>query len=163
MDLQKGKEIFFRYYGSSFYIDSECGDEYRKCNVPRDVEKAWSKEIKHNLICRIKITSGAERIKFVNLYIQLLDCTDSVNFLISMLREYRMDTFSSILLAESLKTLAEKCQDTETKNTALSELKSIKIRLKSEKPTVDSSYTEPDYMKDYDFSEEAVLKRIDRL
>ena len=45
MNIKKGKEIFFKYHGSQFYIDRELGDEYKKCRIPKFMEEQWLKEI----------------------------------------------------------------------------------------------------------------------
>ena len=53
MDLEKGKQIFFRFNGSRFHIDRECPDEYKKCGVPKNVEQQWLEEIKIDFLKNI--------------------------------------------------------------------------------------------------------------
>ena len=73
MDLEKGKQIFFRFNGSHFHIDRECLDEYKKCVVPKAIELEWLEEIKINLLNKISVEKGYDKVSLINNYIQLLD------------------------------------------------------------------------------------------
>jgi hypothetical protein len=42
----RGRELFFLYEGSAFYMDREGdGDEFKALKVPRSVERAWMQEL----------------------------------------------------------------------------------------------------------------------
>ena len=61
MDLVNGKRIFFECYGNHLFITKEYNKVYDKCNVPKEYENIWKKEIKdiilkNSLWKRSKIT-----------------------------------------------------------------------------------------------------------
>ena len=160
INLEKGKQIFFNYYGDGFSIMRELGDEYRKCHIPPESEQKWREEIKDDLLFKIKHTTGEERMGWIIRYTQILENTESINFLIKMLHVPDMDTFSSIMLAESMKRLSKRNPDENLQNTVNMEIKHFKEKTENEKITVDESYKKVYYMKDYDFSDVALLNRI---
>ena len=45
IDLEQGKWIFFKCKGSSFAIDRDYAEEYWNCNIPKELENIWLKEI----------------------------------------------------------------------------------------------------------------------
>lgn len=48
IELEKGKRIFFECKGSIFAIDRDYAEEYWNCNIPKELEKEWLKEIEAN-------------------------------------------------------------------------------------------------------------------
>lgn len=52
IDIEKGRSIFFKYKGDLWGIHRDYGPEYTQCNIPKEVECNWRKEIsqskKHN-------------------------------------------------------------------------------------------------------------------
>ena len=103
MNLKKGKQIFFKYNGSRFHIDRECPNEYKQCGVPKDVEQQWLEQIKIISLRNISVERGYNKVILINHYIQLLDNESSVRFLIDILNKTELDTFSMIILAETLR------------------------------------------------------------
>lgn len=160
MDLEKGKQIFLKFGGSRFHIDRECPDEYKKCRVPKNIEQQWLEEIKSDLLLNIKVKKGCSKVTLINHYITLLDDEMAIEFLIEIINQKDLDTFSNIILMESLKrylssdisnAIAEKI-----KNTLVSE----KMVMLTRKIEIDDQYKALPYMADYDFSNENILKRI---
>lgn len=163
MDLEKGKQIFFKYDGSHFNIDTECPKEYKKCEIPKEIEQQWLEEIKDNFLKSIDVEKGSHRVALINRYIQLLDNTSAVYFLIEMLNKKDLDTFSMIILAESIKHyLSLNISDglKEKINILLLQLKDVML---SGEIKIDECYKKAWYMKDYDFSTANIVKRINKL
>ena len=101
MEIEKCKQIFFKYNGSHFHIDRELGDEYRKCKIPKEIEDQWLEEIKKVLYGKVLKTKGNERISAMTDYIQIISDEDAIKFLINILHHVELDTFSSIIIVES--------------------------------------------------------------
>lgn len=163
MNIEKGKQIFFEFSGNHFHIDRECPDEYKKCGVPKDVEQQWLDEIKTDLLSKIKVSKGHAQVVLINRYISLLANELAVEFLIRVLKQTDLDTFSRIILLETLKQYLS-CGLSEV---MVEEIENIlaygkKIML-TQKITIDDQYKSISYMADYDFSDENILKRINRI
>lgn len=45
INIEKGRRIFFEYKGDSFGIDRDIGSEYWDCNIPKELEELWRKEM----------------------------------------------------------------------------------------------------------------------
>lgn len=164
MDVEKGKAIFYKYNGSIVSIEREVGDEYAKCKIPSDVEAIWRKDIMERLLEKIGNSHGADKFSHICGYAQLLSDEQAVDFLLHIINNDNLDTFTCLLLCESLKrylgsTLVEEVR----KEKILSVLAVYRDKMMREKIIVDSSYMNKSYMKDYDFSEENIKLRIRRL
>lgn len=48
IELEKGKCIFFECKGSIIVIDRDYVEEYWNCNILKELEKEWFKEIEVN-------------------------------------------------------------------------------------------------------------------
>ncbi len=44
MDLEKGKQIFFKYYGNHFSIDRECPKEFKNVRYQRKLSNSGLKK-----------------------------------------------------------------------------------------------------------------------
>ena len=49
IDLEKGKRIFFECKGNSFAIARDYAEEYWKCNIPKELEEEWRKELEEKI------------------------------------------------------------------------------------------------------------------
>lgn len=163
MDLEKGRQIFFRFRGSRFYIDRECPDEYKKCAVPKSIEQQWVEEIKIDLLSKIKAQKGCCRVALVNRYIPLLDNELAVEFLIEELNKKDLDTFSMIILLERLKQYLSCNLSEATAKKVENTLAFCKKIMLTQKIEIDDQYKSLSYMADYDFFNENILKRINRI
>lgn len=163
MDLEKGKQIFFRYKGSRFHIDRECPKEYKQCKVPKDIEQQWLEEIKINLLREINIEKGHNKVILINHYIQLLDNESAVHFVIEILNQTDLDTFSMIILAETLKHYISTDISEQLKQEINNLLLILKKIMLNGEIKIDESYKKNPYMKDYDFTKENTIKRINKL
>ncbi len=163
MDLEKGKQIFFRYNGSRFHIDRECPNEYKQCKVPKDIEQQWLEEIKINLLREISIEKGYNKVILINHYIQLLDNESAVHFVIEILNQTDLDTFSMIILAETLKHYISTDISKQLKQEINKLLLILKKIMLNGEIKIDESYKKNPYMKDYDFTKENTIKRINKL
>lgn len=160
MDLEKGKQIFFRFNGSRFHIDRECQDEYKKCRVPKNIELEWLEEIKINFLNKISVEKGNDKVVLINNYIQLLDNSSAVCFLLKILKLNDLDTFSMIILAETLKHYLSSYVSDSLKKEINNLLLLLKKMMLNNEIKIDASYKKNPYMKDYDFTEENIIKRI---
>jgi len=163
MDLKKGKQIFFKYSGSRFHIDRECPNEYKQCRVPKDVEKQWLEEIKINSLRKIRVVRGHNKVILINHYIQLLDNKSAVRFLIDILNQIDLDTFSMIILAETLRHYVSRNIPESLKQESNKLLLILKKKMLNGEIEVDETYKKNPYMKDYDFTKENIIKRINKL
>lgn len=163
MDLEKGKQIFFRFNGSRFHIDRECQDEYKKCRVPKDIERQWLEEIKINCLKNISVERGYNKVILINNYIQLLDNSSAVCFLIGILNQTDLDTFSMIILVETLKHYLSSYVLEPLKEKTTNLLLMLKKTMLDNEIKIDESYKKNPYMKDYDFTKENIIKRIKNL
>lgn len=164
-NLEEAKKIYYLCLGSDMAIDREY-KEYRKYNVPETIEKEWKNDIKNILLRRIVTEKGCARMQAVGAYIQLVDAKQAVTFLLNFVRQKTLDVFSEILVLESLKHYLS-CE-THKLSLALIEqiqqvIKEEKQRLQKSDMVIDASYKELNYMKDYDFSNSNILKRINAL
>ena len=163
MDLEKGKQIFFRFNGSRFHIDRECPDEYKKCGVPNSVEKQWLEEIKIDFLKNISVESGHSKVILINNYIQLLDNESAVHFVIEVLNQTDLDTFSMIILAETLKHYKSAYISERLKQEINKLLLLLKKIMLNGEIKIDDSYKKDPYMKDHDFTKENIINRINKL
>lgn len=163
MNLEKGKEIFFEFSGNRFYIDRECPGEYKKCKVPKNIEQQWVEEIKADLLSEIKVQKGYYKVALINRYIPLLNNESAIDFLIEILRGKDLDTFSMIILLESLKQYLSHNLSEATAQKIKNALVSGKKIVLTQKIKIDDQYKSLSYMADYDFSNENILERINRI
>lgn len=164
MDVEKGKTIFYKYNGSIVSIEREVGDEYAKCKIPSDVEAIWQKDIMEELLKKIGKSHGADKFSHICECVQLLSEEQAVDFLLHIINNDNLDTFTCLLLCESLKRyLGSAFVDEMRKGEILSVLDDRRDKMTHVKIVVDGSYMNKSYMKDYDFSEENIKSRIRRL
>lgn len=157
--LLKGKTLFFRFYGNFHHMQQEgVYGEYKRMKIPAHIETKWREEILkgENQTLQSKATVY-EKILCVQ---NLLNCgakTKDVAHLILDLLSEKMDTFSRLLLCEELKRLTLH----ETEITSVLEIQ--KLHMLNENITIDEKYFQLPHMKDYDFSNDSVRKRINAL
>ena len=163
MNLEKGKQIFYRFNGSRFHIDRECYDEYKKCGIPKEIEQQWLEEIKINFLTNISVEKGYYKVVLINNYIQLLDNTSAVSFLIKILTQADLDTFSMLILAETLKNYLSSYVSEQEKEEINKLLLMLKKLMLDNEIKIDESYRKNRYMKDYDFTKENIIKRIKKI
>ena len=103
IDLDKGREIFYKYKGDKFGISRDLGEEYKKCNIPKEIEQEWKKDIIRKLNNEIKNETGNLRMGAIWAYVQIISTGEALNFLVGVLDSNDFDTFSTILICEHLK------------------------------------------------------------
>lgn len=166
-DLKIAKDIYFQCLGSKFFIDREYGQQYKKFNVPPAIEESWKKELCDILKREIKYNEGCLKIDAVGKYIQLLNANASVEFLNGFLGQTKLDSFSTLILIETLKRYylhsASYGLSGYSKELILTSIKHYKMNLLSSKITVDQSYKNSPSMRGYDFSEANIISRIKKL
>lgn len=111
----------------------------------------------------ISVERGFQRVTFVNRYIQLLDNSSAVCFLIKFLSETDLDTFSMIILSETLKHYLSLSISDNLKKKIEKLLFKLKKYMLDNEIKIDASYKKNPYMKDYDFSKIMLIERINRL
>ena len=140
MDFEKGKQIFFKYNGSHFHIDRACYDEYKKCNIPLEIEKKWIEEIKEDCLSKIEELKGNLKIQALNNYIQISDVTSSISLLIKVLNGANIDTFSSIIVLETTKQYLHCDLSDDLKEKIINTIENVKKTLLENEITIDDSY-----------------------
>ena len=45
INVEKGKRIFFAEKGNGYGIWLDYGEEYYNCNIPKEMEEEWQKEL----------------------------------------------------------------------------------------------------------------------
>ena len=162
MNYKKGKQIFFTCNGSHFFIDREFGDEYSKCNIPKEIEAQWRKEIKEKLLAAIASGKGSQRVSDIFAYVDLLSAPAAVDYLMQCIRAEDPDTFSLLLLAEHLKHYLRYADDAMKKRIG-EELLILQNKLRHRPVTVDESYYREKWNIENALSEEAIRHRIETL
>lgn len=162
MNLEKGKSIFFKYYGNSMYIDREVGDEYDKCGIPKEYEIKWKEEIKKYLLTRIELFQGQELCFYVVIYTDLIKNNEAIDFVFDLLKKRKVDTVASIILLEHVKELA-KGNASIRKFWVKTVVNKFKSELMSSKITIDPSYMNSEWCDKKVLSKESIRKRIEKL
>lgn len=108
MDLIKGKQIFFECYGNHLFITKEYSKEYDKCNVPKEYENIWKKEIKDIALKKIACEKGPKLLFFADRYIDLVDSKEACDFIVQLLHKKSVDTFTILILLEKMKNIISK-------------------------------------------------------
>ena len=167
IDWEKGKKIFYEHNGNTFYIEFDLGDEYEKCNIPKEVENEWHQDIYEKLKREIEHASetpgfNAEKIWSVIFTFLDMNVPEEKRVLpvLQFLDKAKCDTFLRILVCEDLR----KCQKY-IKSVALNEKVEVAIReqiyiMLSEPITIDDSFK---YWRDYDSPDENLKLRIIQL
>ena len=162
MNLEKGKSIFFKYYGNSMYIDGEVGDEYDKCGIPKEYEIKWKEEIKKYLLTRIELFQGQELCFYVVIYTDLIKNNEAIDFVFDLLKKRKVDTVTSIILLEHVKELA-KGNASIRKFWVKTVVNKFKSELMSSEITIDPSYMKSEWCDKKVLSKESIRKRIEKL
>ncbi|HIS37333.1 TPA: hypothetical protein IAC10_12035 [Candidatus Scatousia excrementigallinarum] len=160
------KKIYYDCLGSRETIDREYYHEYRKYNVPFELEEEWKQDICNTLLHRIENESGFFRIEAIGAYIQIIDSNSAINFLLDILKK-RLDTFSAILVLETLKNYLSHDKiyhlPLDVKLLIKETINKYKLLLIKSDIEVDEFFKNLYYMKDYDFSDTNIIKRINLL
>lgn len=160
-NLEKGKDLFFQYNGSIMSLDREgLGTEYRNCNIPKEIESQWKTEIRIGLQEEIKDYNGEKKVTAILKLMQISDFPDRLNFLITILNDIELDSFSRIIICESLVNEKKNIDNPVIKKIIDENVDSNKLKLLNDTITIDESYKNASYMKKYDFSIENLKKRI---
>ncbi len=167
IDIIKGKAIFYKYKGSKFNISRDLGDEYKKCYIPEEIEDEWKKDIISNLMTEIKKEVGSLRIEAISAFIQINSPNDSISMLFEVLKCDNLDTFSTIIVCEFLKNFIDTNRNFLINKEQTTHIEKIletkKRKMLSSQINIDSSFIMLPYMKDYDFSEQNIVNRIQKL
>ena len=162
--MEEAKQIFYNCLGSHVSIDRNFGDYYKKFNVPIEIENEWKQNILNDLKKKVNAENAYPKIKAAEAYVQLIDATEAVTFLIDILKNAVLDTFSVILILENLKRymLHYKTYHLSVENAVFIKqtIEKYKTIIMTQKIKIDDSYKKLSFMKNYDFSNENVLRRI---
>lgn len=158
INLEKGKMLYYQYYGSKFGMWHDLDDEYEKCYVPQEIEAEWKADIISKLEKEILTAQGSDLEVAVSRYINLIP--KSSNYLIRLLQSKEMDTFTSIIFCEMLKNDMLKTKNKIKAAHIRSFLDEMKIKLLKTSITIHESYIKDPYMCLYDFSDTNIIARI---
>jgi hypothetical protein len=166
INIEKGKSIFFQYNGSYFGMDHDgVGHDYRKCNIPKDIEYKWLDEIKNELVKMIMNEKDNQKLTTYFYIFSNLNISDDIKVktIFNYLNNHNLDTFSSILICENLKDILKNCTSNEIKKEIKDFIIVFHNKLNSKRITVDNSHINNPYMKQYDFSDNNIRKRLNNL
>lgn len=162
-NYKEAQIIFFSHGGNHFHMwQDDVLAEYEKYKVPKTIENMWLNDIKESLLSKIKSTNNPEKLIFIGEYINLLDYASAVDFLINTLDNYCGDTFSFIILIEKLKDISNKVNN-DLKEKIEAKVKVYKDLALKQEIVIDDYHKKLPYMKDYDFSPENIIKRINEI
>ena len=146
VNIEKGKELFYKYYGSKFGIAHDLGSEYERCNIPKNLEEEWLKDIKNTLIAKIqsKDCVGHELCVFINRYEQICSSKELEDFIgiIEYCLNRELDTFTKLLICENLKNVSRRITDDQVLVRINEIIAKQKTELLSKEITVDGSHVE---------------------
>lgn len=159
IDLDKGKRLYYEYYGNKFGMYYDLKNEYVDCNVPEEVENEWKTDILIKLETEILIAEGSDLQVAVSRYMYLLPAEPE--WLILLLQTRNIDTFTAIIFCEQLKDIARR--QSNKRNYILNFLAVFKVKLLNEPITIHETYTNAVYMQNYDFSNDNITARINAI
>ena len=96
-------------------------------------------------------------------YQKILINNGAVHFVIEVLNQTDLDTFSMIILAETLKHYKSAYISERLKQEINKLLLILKKIMLNGEIKIDESYKKNPYMKDYDFTKENIINRINKL
>ena len=162
-DLKEAKNIYFRYSGNKFEMErDDVYKKYKYYRISKEQEEKWKDEIFEDY--KSIINKENDNFKLVNNIrgILMLEyrTTEAINKVIDILNRREIDTFSSILICEEIKKTLKSNHENNNCDNVKGDLYQIKNKLLNEKITIDSKYLNTNFMKNYDFSECNIRKRI---
>lgn len=160
IDLEKGKSLYYQYYGNKFGIYRDLGDVYSKCNIPEKIEAEWKVNILETLKNEISHFFGLDLLVAVDRYLNLLQ--PSPDWLMTFLQTRETDTFTAIIFCEELKNKM-RLSNKKTAASIRHFLNGFKVKLLNEPITIHESYKNYDYLRDYDFSDKNIKVRINAI
>ena len=155
-DLEKGRELFYQYYGNKFGMRHDLDDAYDRCRVPAGMEKKWRADIINKLEAEMRSACGAALEIAVSRYMYIKGAGPA--WLMHFLQSRETDTFTAVILCEQLKnSLGGK--KNRTASTAFS-IPSDKSCLIPPPVTIDRSYYALPYIEKNLLCENAIKDRI---
>lgn len=148
-----------------FFIDTEVGNEYEKCEVPKYMEVMWRYEIRTKLLCDILNSTGNKRLNATFRYTEIISGFDAIAFLIYLLNKVELDKFTRIVLTEDLRENYRMFKSKYSLNEQLinNEIDKSKEKLLNDKSQIDECFVNSPHMRYYDFSDEAITERIKKI
>lgn len=167
-DISKAKKIFIEYNGSHFFMDR--GGEYKnykKFRVSKEQEYEWIKEYQQEILLKVKNNKlPVNKLTDLCLTISQYHTLDITEGLIKIVEEKKelTDTFSLLLIAESINNLAENLKNKKQDNQEIIiQLKHYSISLLKwllEQPiTVADTYFQRTYLGGK-LEKQQIIKRI---
>ena len=104
MNIELGKEMFYKCYGNSFYIYMEFGKAYKKCKVPKEYEIEWRKDIQSKLYEKINNTKGKTRFSSYLILCDIISLEEAIELTCKLLNT-NLDYFERLRYTENLKDL----------------------------------------------------------
>ena len=160
IDIEKGKRLFYQYYGSRFGMWHDLGDEYERCNIPKAFEREWRDVFLNKLETEMQSARGEELFTAVGRYTDLLDVGPA--WMILFLQTRETDTFTAVLLCEQLKDMLDEKKNRTTAYVRRF-LERFKRRLLALPVVIDESYRTCGYVDEKFLREDAVRERISAL
>ena len=163
VNLEKGKKIFFENCGNIFIIERNLGPtEYKECNIPKELEEQWTKELQEDILNKIKKAETKEDVHslFVELSFLRIHVDERIKPIIEYLNNNELDTFTTLLLCEMMEEEEKYVSDESFKN-KIDEVIDIYVKKMLNEPIViDESYKNDGHMRGYDCSDENIRRRI---
>ncbi len=165
-NLKQAEMLFFRYGGNKFGM--ERNDElkrYEGYHIPKEIENQWFEVIYKDFATKIE-----NKINNVDLIINISSLinlgikeSETINFIISILKTKVLDTFTIIRIYEEMKKIIKSSKSNDNISLIKNEIIKSHDKLLSSPITIANEYLSLSYMKDYDFSDENIKKRVSSL
>lgn len=156
-DLEKGRELFYQYYGNKFGMRHDLDDAYDRCRVPAGMEKKWRADIINKLEAEMRSACGAALEIAVSRYMHIKGAGPA--WLMHFLQSRETDTFTAVILCEQLKnSLGGKKNRTASRIRRF--LDSFRQKLLDSPVTIDRSYYALPYIEKNLLCKSAIKDRI---
>lgn len=104
MNIELGKEMFYKCYGNSFSIEREYGKAYKKCKVPKEYEIEWREDIRKQFYEKVSKTKGDKRFSAYLILCDIISLEETIELTCKLLNS-NLDYFERLLYTEQLKKL----------------------------------------------------------
>jgi|GEM_PF-1134970 len=158
-----GKKLFYECYGSKVCLDRNFGKEYARCNISKDLEIKWKKDILEMLEEQITVLDGNSKTSAIIYYLQIVSQEKQINKLVEILKERNLDSFSRLLISEMLSEIYDKSSNTLNKMYIKKVIDDNIQILKNAKIIIHESYKKSEFLDEKHFSEDAVKSPIKKI
>lgn len=165
-DLKQAELLFFRYGGNKFVMyQNDDLKKYEGYHIPKEIEDQWLEIIFKDYVTEVENYSNSLDLiinisSLVNLGIKE---SETISLIISILNTKLLDSFTAISICEEMKKIIKSSKSSDNISLIKNEITINHDKLLSAPITIANEHSSLSYMKDYDFSDENIKKRISTL